>query len=125
MVRGQPLNGTTPGATKVLFDLGQWRIEQLAAWDYHQVDSGATLQRLAESEHFSNQSFSAISADRVSQFSRRDDPKPGGWAGMTSHEERKEPRGHADTGIENLLEFCLPPHTLRLAETVRRHARAR
>ena len=125
MVRGQPLDGTPPGATKVLFDLGQGSVEQLAAGDDDQVDTGATVQRLTEPEHFSNQSFSAISADRVSEFSRRDNPKPGGWTGMPSHEERKEPRGHADTGIENLLEFCLPPHALRLAETVRGHARAR
>src|SRR5688500_19477997 len=114
MVRGQSRDGTPPGASKVLFDLGQLSGEQFAAGDDHQVDTGATLQRLTEPEHFSNQSFSAISADRVSQFSRRDYPKPGGWTGVTSHEQGKKPAGHANTGIENLLEFCLPPHALRL-----------
>lgn len=114
-----------PGAAEILLELAQRGVEQLAAGDDDQVDAFACQERRIEPEHFSNQAFSAISSNGVTQFARCDDPKSGGVPRSLGNEQCEIPRRHAQSGLENLLEFCLSPHALRLAETMRRHAPAR
>lgn len=121
----EPGDRSPPGTAEVLLDLGYGRVKQLAPRDDHQVDPGASLERLIEPEHFSNQTFSAISPDSVTQLAGCNDSKPGSGSGPPRYKQSKKTGWHPKTGIESLLEFCFPSHALRLAETVRRHARAR
>ena len=123
--RRQPCNRAPPGATEIVVDVGEGCGKQFAPRDDDEVDAGTALQGLVEPEHFSNQSFCAVSVDGIAQLPGGDDPKPGDRAVAAGDQQREKPGRDSQTGIEHLLKFSFPPHTLRLAETVRRHARRR
>jgi hypothetical protein len=108
---------------EILLEAREGRIEQLSAWDDHEIDP-AERQRRHSSENLSNQSFSPISPDRIPQLFRRDDAEAGsvdrplGFArdGPPDHEHGEEASPAALAAIENLLELPSLPEPPALVE---------
>jgi len=105
---------------EVPLDICEGNIEQFTTGDHHQIQSGRRSVQMPE--HLAYQSFSSVSADRVTQFPGCDDPQSRGGTLARREEQREIPRRHAVAGVEHPLELTSPPHAPRLPERVRRHA---
>ena len=68
IVCGQPRYGAPPCPAEISVDLGEGGVEELASRNDDKIDACSALKWLVEPEHFSNQSFGAISTDRVAQL---------------------------------------------------------
>jgi hypothetical protein len=109
---------------EVLLEAREGRIEQLSAWDHHDVDSAERQRRHVFPENLSDQPFRSISPNRVPKFFRRNDAQAS-FAGRPPDATRDGPLGHEHgekaspatlATIENLLELPSPPDSPALIE---------
>jgi hypothetical protein len=109
---------------EVLLEAREGRIEQLSAWDHHDVDSAERQRRHVFPENLSDQPFRSISPDGVPKFFRRNDAQAS-FAGRPFDSARGRPFGHqygeeaspaALATVENLLELPSPPDSPALIE---------
>jgi hypothetical protein len=108
---------------EVLLEARESRIEQLCAWDHHEIDS-AKQRRRHVPENLSNQPFSPIPPDRIPQLFRRDDPQASSIGGPLDfarrgpldHQHREKAPPAPLGAIEDLLELPSLPEAPALVE---------
>jgi hypothetical protein len=108
--------GPGEGRSKVLFETGIRRLEQLDAWDYDDIEPAPVDRRVTVSKYFPDQPFSAISVDGVPHFFRRHDPQAGFTNRSSRDDHCQEPSPAALAVIENLLVFRPPTEPAALLE---------
>ena len=108
-------------ASIVVHEAGVSGVEELGTGDHHDVDATQLRGYRAAPENLSNQSFSSIPSDRVSQLSGGHHAEPRGWTLVVGNEQGQEAAAHALTGIEDPLEFPAPPEPPVFPELLGRH----
>jgi hypothetical protein len=106
------------GGSIIGFKDRQGGVKQFAFWHYDDV---VPRPYLISTKNLSDQSFSSISLDGITEFSCGCDSEPGGTPrAANQHERRAESSVSTDAPCVDLLKFSTPVHPLRGTQTRRR-----
>ena len=99
----QPRRASCEGVAKIGFEGGVSGIEQFPARDDNDVERGPRVVNLTE--NLSNQSFSAISLNRIPELPRCHDAKPRRAGRAGRDDERQKTCVHPESRVENPLKL--------------------
>jgi hypothetical protein len=111
---------SAPGRPEVSIEICEGSIKQFATGDDDEVDR-RVRSWIEPPEHLSNQSFSTISSNSITELPGGDDAQTRPDRRTWGKQEREVAGGDPVTRIEDPLELFTPSHALKPGEPLRRH----